>query len=58
MKIICDCGLISEFIVSDDARYIEDEGYYASLKGDIDIIAEHDQAWISCNCGKKIWIFT
>ena len=61
MKIICDCGEISEFIIqpNETKDYNEEDGLYALLTGKINIIAEHDQAWIVCNkCNNRIWIFT
>jgi hypothetical protein len=60
MKIICDCGLESEFIIQDynvPIEEVEEDGYYALLVGNVDIVAEHDRAWISCGCGQKVWIF-
>lgn len=62
MKLICDCGEESDFIIQpleEDEEFDEENGSYALLKGEVDIVAEHDQAWITCNkCKKAIWIFT
>lgn len=56
MKIICDCGKISEFIKQD--HYNEEDGEYCQIEGDIELFGEHDKVWIECNCGNNIWIFT
>lgn len=59
MKIICDCGALSEFEIDTNREIDEENGQYTHLRGDVDIHAEHDQAWINCHkCKKAIWIFT
>ena len=60
MKIICDCGCISEFVDGEDgSHYTKGEGWYKVLKGDIEMYGEHDQVFVVCkNCNKEIWIFT
>ena len=62
MKLICDCGEESEFVIHplEEGEEIDEEnGSYARLTGKIDIIAEHEHAWVICNkCNNKMWIFT
>lgn len=60
MKIICDCGAISEFIDGDDgASYADGEGWYKVLNGNINLYGAHDQVFAKCEkCQKEIWIFT
>lgn len=60
MKVMCDCGAISEFIDSENgSRYTSGEGWYKVLRGKIGIHGEHDRVFISCeNCKNEIWIFT
>ena len=63
MKIICDCGEISEFIVqpNETEDYNEEDGLYALLTGKINIIAEHDlvenfEAEGRTKDGQSIWV--
>lgn len=60
MKIICECGEVTEFIDGEDGpNYTEDEGWYKVAKGTMEIFETHDQVYFHCaKCGKDIWIFT
>ena len=61
MKIICDCGQEMEFEVDDSIMMDEDDNQINadfSWK-DMEIHAEHDEAWIICGkCEKVIHFFT
>lgn len=60
MKIICDCGEVTEFVDGEDGpSYTEDEGWYKTTKGSMEITESHDQVYFQCGkCGQAIWIFT
>jgi hypothetical protein len=60
MKIICDCGAITELLEPEDgSSYTPHEGWYKVDKGDIELYGEHDQVFFHCTaCGKEEWIFT
>lgn len=56
MKIICDCGEVTNFINGEDGPYYtEGEGWYKRLDGSMDIAETHDQVNFRCeNCGQDI----
>lgn len=59
MKLICDCGAVTEFVQNEDSTYTEGEGWYVRTEGDVELYGEHDQVFMKCNsCGKEIWMFT
>lgn len=60
MKILCECGEVTEFIDSEDgSHYTPDEGWYKVKSGTVIIYGEHDQVFFRCcKCGKEEWIFT
>lgn len=60
MKLICDCGEVTNFFDSKDgATYNEYEGWYKVADGLIETHGEHDSVFFNCKkCGEKIWIFT
>ena len=46
MKIVCNCGAVTEFITSEDGElYTEDEGWYKIKNGLVDIYGAHDQVF-------------
>lgn len=59
MKIICDCGEVTEFIDDEEgASYTSGEGWYKKLEGSINIEKNHYQVFFTCsNCDAEIWIF-
>jgi hypothetical protein len=58
MKVVCDCGNEVEFMPESSETNMEN-GVHCNFKWDkIQIIAEHDEAWITCHeCGKAIHIW-
>lgn len=56
MKILCDCGEITE--LKEDGEMHEDS-FYATPKGNIKLLGEHDEIYITCyRCDKSIYIIT
>lgn len=59
LELKCKCGATAKITKPEDSNYTENEGWYTGIDGDIDVYAEHDQAFFKCNkCGNEIWIFT
>lgn len=60
MKIICDCGEVTELV--DDVQgpsYTNYEGWYKVVNGSLEVSGAHDQVFFHCsNCGQEIWFFT
>lgn len=59
MKMVCDCGEVTELVDSSEPSYTEGEGWYKVTKGEIEFNQSHDQVFFNCAaCGQKVWIFT
>lgn len=60
MKIVCDCGNEMNFAIADINDKTEEGSVYANQnRKDIEIIAEHDECWITCKkCNQSIYFFT
>lgn len=60
MKIVCDCGEVTEFVDGEDGTsYTEYEGWYKTTEGSMTINEQHDQVFFRCEkCGNEFWIFT
>lgn len=60
MKIICECGEVTEFVDGEDgSSFTDGEGWYKTVKGSMEINENYDQVYFRCGeCGKEIWIFT
>jgi len=60
VKIICDCGAITELIDGEDSSdYTEGEGWYKVNRGDVSLYGEHDVVCFKCEiCDREEWIFT
>jgi len=49
VKIICDCGAITELIDGEDGSdYTEGEGWYKVNRGDVSLYGEHDVVCFKC----------
>lgn len=59
MKLICDCGAITEFVTGGDGEsFTESEGWYKIKKGSMEICKNYYQVFFACEeCGSQIWIF-
>jgi hypothetical protein len=61
MKIVCECGNKVEIIEDPDstADYYDSKHAMLETYGKIDLHAEHDELWITCNkCNKSYHLFT
>ena len=60
MKIVCDCGEVTELVDSEDGKsYTEGEGWYKTTKGSMELVGSHDQVYFHCTkCGLENWMFT
>lgn len=59
MKIICDCGEVTELVDGEDgSSYTPDEGWYKTTQGNIGLWEQHDVVGLVCKaCGREEWIF-
>jgi len=61
MKIVCECGAITDLTNAPLIKYLEIEkgGTYIIQSGDIEILADDLKVLFNCKqCSKRIWIIT
>jgi len=59
MKIVCECGEITELIDGEDGSdYTHGEGWYKAIDGNIEVGSNHHQIFLHClTCGREEWFF-